>query len=666
MKVDNDTDMVHSDKKKHRKKIKREKKNKNDRKRRKSESNSSRKSNVDDNDDMSFNGNPDDGGTLRRYESADPLPLVPPVYDTSDNDSDDNGNRNKRNNKRKTPAVQAASIVSLEVLAPNPVHDPLVISFPRGMPRSLLTRESDIIYASKFSCPSSAKGNEGSISRNNEEDMLTASVLPTFVWSEAANGFTIKGSDGGNVDKNSRRSTKNKNDSDSDDSDEEGVNTESVITYTSSEKEYKRRNQDKRCTNFYVCLYDKKLRKLTLTPSAGKGSVYSLDISVNGDDANNPSSIFANASIASMTPSQRSQLLQSTFGSSKKTKAAKSQKEKVVKLKNIVGNSENMMNSVLESKIDENMTTEEALARNSGGSKVDHDDPLEMAYMKARRAFLPPFDMNATEPHTVYDAIEIAGFQAWDQISEFVDSIVYKLSEARKQAKRSGRGDAILEWKELLISSSRASPSFNDKRKNNRDDEKDEYWSESARKVLTDMVGSLEPGTGTSVIRSKVKVLVLLNHMLRFYKKFAHVAYNSHGKQFRGKGSDHVIGVSRCTGVPHEICDRFLDCFAGTAGERGGYVVTKQRIDSLLVHILILYVIVHGREMKISDIMDVCDDIKVDAKKSVDLLKEAGFTCVPKKDKETKNISIRVKLTVPLTFPPPKKKRAKSKKNQLK
>jgi len=55
--------------------------------------------------------------------------------------------------------------------------------------------------------------------------------------------------------------------------------------------------------------------------------------------------------------------------------------------------------------------------------------------------------------------------------------------------------------------------------------------------------------------------------------------------------------------------------------------------------------------MKVGCINALCEDLKLDRKDAMNFFREAGFKCI--KDSKTKMIS--VSLSVPLTFPPPRR-----------
>ena len=83
-------------------------------------------------------------------------------------------------------------------------------------------------------------------------------------------------------------------------------------------------------------------------------------------------------------------------------------------------------------------------------------------------------------------------------------------------------------------------------------------------------------------------------------------------------------------------------------GKEGGYIVSKQQRSKMSSYILVLYMIASGKSMKAPNINQLCKDIKLDAKDSNIVLREAGFVA-----KKNGTGSIDVSLSVPLKFPPP-------------
>jgi hypothetical protein len=233
-------------------------------------------------------------------------------------------------------------------------------------------------------------------------------------------------------------------------------------------------------------------------------------------------------------------------------------------------------------------------------------DAVELAYAEARRKFLPPFDADAKEPHLVYDPRDIAGDQAWGQVSRVTDACLLK------------------EGSLVLALTSRG------------------QWFESVQTVLK----SIAPEAVNA--KKQIKCAILLNHLIHFYRR------TGSKRTLRGTAEE----VAQFLKFPIEIATRFLDLFTtSTTDDRGqeGHACSKQTRDKCLVHIFLLYLMAHGSEMKASNILPLAKDVKIEPAEAATLLREAGCTV-----KSRGADVVSAALTVPLTFPPPKRGRGPS------
>lgn len=224
-------------------------------------------------------------------------------------------------------------------------------------------------------------------------------------------------------------------------------------------------------------------------------------------------------------------------------------------------------------------------------------DAVEVAYAEARKKFLPPFDMDAKEPHSVYSARDIAGEDCWDQISRVTD--------------------ACLHQDDFVAALTRKG-----------------VWHNSVKELL------LGFPTDATQVKHQIKVAILLNHAITF-----HVRKSS---SLRGQAEY----IARDLNQPVEVTRRLLELFTTTVsgGERAAkYVTSKQNRDKLCVHVLVLYLIAHGRTMKVGSIKPIVSDMKMEMSEAANLLREAG--CTIQRAKDTMSAALRV----PLAFPAPKK-----------
>lgn len=230
-------------------------------------------------------------------------------------------------------------------------------------------------------------------------------------------------------------------------------------------------------------------------------------------------------------------------------------------------------------------------------------DAVELAHAEARRKFLPAFDVDAKEPHLVYDARDIAGDDAWGQVSRVTDAC---LAQDNLFEALTGRG----------------------------------HWYESVQSVLKAVA------TNSPSAKYQIKCAILLNHMIHFQRRSRNITRGS------------VEEIAQFMKLPLEITTRFLELFTTPiTDDRGqeGYASSKQNKDMCLVHILLLYLMAHGRSMKTGNLKPITDDVKIELGEAANLLREAGCTV-----KSAGNNVMSAALTVPLTFPPPKRGRGKA------
>jgi hypothetical protein len=228
-------------------------------------------------------------------------------------------------------------------------------------------------------------------------------------------------------------------------------------------------------------------------------------------------------------------------------------------------------------------------------------DAIARAYEEARRIFLPPFDATADAPHKVYDAIELAGDDAWAQVTRVVDAVTKQTDS---------------DWKEALMSKG--------------------HWSPSVKGVLQGISLSKKSA------KFQIKIAVLLNHLIKFHEKTS-----------KSQVSGTVEEVASFMHLPNDVCARFLELFAASLpGTRPGFGISRQQRDKRIISILILYVLAHGRDMKVGSINGIVKELKMELKEAATILREAGFTI--KKKSAAGGSVMSVSLSTPLIFPAPK------------
>lgn len=193
--------------------------------------------------------------------------------------------------------VSESSELRVQVAASSS-SDPIVVSFPAGLPSSMTS----------VNPPSSTTTAGRSV--HFEGDGGNQKKPPVFTWAKvrksASRGRVIHGSDG-------------------------------TCTFVSSNDG---RGHDGRHTRFYVGLYHKPTATLKLVPSTEKGTVFAMNQSVTSY-TDSKSLDFKNLSVA-----ERRRMVFEAFGSQKKKKVLKSQQANIVEMKSVVGAGEGMMKAL--------------------------------------------------------------------------------------------------------------------------------------------------------------------------------------------------------------------------------------------------------------------------------------------------------------------------------
>jgi len=423
------------------------------------------------------------------------------------------------------------------------------------------------------------------------------------------------------------------------------MGNDDTCTYTSMNDG---RGHDGRLTKQFIAIYHKPTHTLKFIPSSEKGTVFSMNQNVTSYH-DSKSFDFRNLSM-----NERRRMVFESFGSQKKKKVMRSQDANVVEMKSVVGAGEGMMKA-LGSQMEGGAVSEsnkrvmEDLRKGSSekvcvvhlffafygivlhcvimhhrimlflgfdlgffipltkhlasrqSSHILFHQPttaVDKAFAEARRAFLPPFDETATKPYRVYDSQEVAGEEAWAQISRVVDACINQD-----------------DWKEAL---------------------QKWPWPESTAKLL-DLVS--DPNRKGA--KYQLKTICLVNHLVKFH--------NRASKKFMDGSAEEMV---KYLGLPKAIADRFLELFCVASYDRGraGYATTKQLKDRRVIYTLVMYLLAHGKEMKAGSVDKLCLDMSMETKDAINLYREAGCKCV-----RGKSGMVSVSLVVPLVFPNPKR-----------
>jgi hypothetical protein len=199
--------------------------------------------------------------------------------------------------------------------------------------------------------------------------------------------------------------------------------------------------------------------------------------------------------------------------------------------------------------------------------------------------------------------------EAWAQVSRIVDKVIKHPQE-----------DVDKHWIEQLLGRGKANM----------------YVPQS----IKDLLQTMDPFTKKGHI-FRVKSAFFLALMLRFHHKI------SQKKRIMGDTHECV----KETRAPPEVGTRLLELFTSPieGREEKGVTISKLQLDKLHAYILISYVIASGSDMKATSINQLCKDMKMDEKNASAIYREAGFAV------KKSGVDIGVSLSVPLTFPPPKR-----------
>lgn len=208
---------------------------------------------------------------------------------------------------KSDPGIDESSQLRVQVAESSPTKDPIVVSFPSGLPSSMT---SDSLSSSRPERTIRFYDEDEEGEENGNVNGQGSSKPPVFTWTRAR-----------------RVSTKGKIIYGSDD----------TCTFISSNDG---RGNDGRLTKFYVGVYHKPTSTLKLIPSTEKGTVFSMDQSVT-DYHDSKSLDFRN-----MSYGERRRLVFESFGSTKKKKTLKSQAANVVEMNSVVGAGKGMMHAL--------------------------------------------------------------------------------------------------------------------------------------------------------------------------------------------------------------------------------------------------------------------------------------------------------------------------------
>jgi hypothetical protein len=272
--------------------------------------------------------------------------------------------------KSKRKSTDKNESIKIRVHAADPDVDPVVCSFPGGLPSSLLTAA-------------------------NGSNNTTSTHPPRFLW-RRQDKSTASGS---------------------------LIGKDDACLFESQAPE---QGKNKCRTKLCVGVYDKKKGKLTLHQAASNGTVYALQQSV-------PSYLEqAGPNVDSVkTQAEQRRALFEDFGSAKKRKVMRSQEANRVNVDSVVGAGNLMVDTFLKGEAmseSNRRAIEERInqTEQGDGNQAKIQDAVDTATREWRNSFLPKYEEDATEAHEVYNARGMLGDEAWGQVSRVVDACMRK------------------------------------------------------------------------------------------------------------------------------------------------------------------------------------------------------------------------------------------------
>lgn len=542
------------------------------------------------------------------------------------------------NNNSDDVAVIEHQKVTIQVQKPNAASDPILVSFPGGVPEA-------------------SSGNSNS--NNNSKSSKKKQEAPKFLWRQInpknKMGRVVEGQDGGDSA------------------------AACVYQATSLGMGY-----DDRCTKMCVGIYDKQTGVLKLHQAASRGTVYALQQHLPNykEDLEEKTA-------------QLSRSLFDDFGSAKKRKVMKSQRDNKVNVDAVIGAGSVIADSMLDndndngdggddfnsnskkkdtSKMSESNRKAVELARNMtaddaklpGARSAVIDSVVDAAHAKARGAVLPPCNLEATEVSDAYELHAILGPEAWSFIGRMVDACLANDEEADFCAAvtrgKPGKDDGVIPppekrgWNPSVLECLK-----NAEKKGKPDKARDE--------------GLERNSTKTTSATYQLRCIMMYHYLVKFYCHFHKNAKHRGGKIVAGLEDEQP----KFLGIPRDAALMLFDKFTtqqmddsrqapilppepradAPANQKPRrevnynlprYIMSQQNSHKILTHILLVYMVARGgSKMVVDDLTPLLEDLKMEPKDAASMLKLAGCT-VTTGSASTKT---RAFLTVPLTFPKP-------------
>jgi A49-like RNA polymerase I associated factor len=377
-----------------------------------------------------------------------------------------------------------------------------------------------------------------------------------------------------------------------------------------------------------VGVYDKVTKQLIVYQTACNGTVFTLQQHVPSYQAKVELTVDSSSA-------RSSQELYADFGSVKKQRVLKSQAANRVTVENTVQGTSSITGASLVHGMSESNRQAVLLQQQQIQAK-EVLAPSGLAAVEAstqlwRQSFLPPFDPQATNANRVYSALKMAGEEVWNStlpnllsnLSRNGDDFVTEITDFLN---RNGNADIVqcTETTQNLL----------------------RKWNQNQDKLKCSLLFHFFQSLFRS-LKSKRSVPQPPSEEVDEDEDL-------------GRGDDHRRH-SLYGSTPRTIVQRFFDLFMSPLsqaqhGRPVGYVMSRAHQNKCIVYVLILYMLAsntHADQLHCPTLLPVLLDLQLDVSHATQLLRQAGCN-VTKKNAAT----LLVELSLPLTFPPPPRKRA--------
>jgi A49-like RNA polymerase I associated factor len=432
-------------------------------------------------------------------------------------------------------------------------------------------------------------------------------------------------------------------------------------------------------TQLAIGVYDRHTQTVTVHLAAERGTVFCLQQHVSSYTSalHHPASGTTDSSSA--TAAANYLALYEDFGSAKKRKVLASQQANRVTVADdapdafsgTTNMSESNRTALLERRAAVSAASD---ATSRGAALTESTMATEAATLAWRRALLPPFDETATRAADIYTASALCG---GGKNSAVYTAIRRYVAHAAKSMGETSHVASSL-W-QVTYSPLSTVPTKSNAR----------TWTPSVQELLDRLTvpssedggvvvsGSLEQALCCAVVIHGFVTLYEQWHRLKFIPATA-LDDDGDDKQSRDSAAaargKQPLETSHSV-VPLVIRQRFLSEFGTPTSHRTtlapGFAMSKANIDCCLVHILLLYLVAHAPKNKNGNgkrskdgaapplqtsVQSIVSDLSLDTARAVKLLRHAGCTVT----KSNGTNALVATLSAPLTFPPPRRKKAQS------